>query len=215
MRRRLFLAIVVLAVLQLSGLGVLAQAPKLSVSVLVKSPAETETELQVICLFRSGPENMLHGSLVETNEKLHGLLDRIRKPGLFDGDLGETILLTTPVGTLKAKRLLMVGLGDSAGFTPERMYLVGKIAYHEASRLGIAHPFFAPTILDGGVTRFTTGEVAVQVVRGMRAAQAALQASGAAGASNVEDVTFLAGPAHAADTQKGIDEALQAASASR
>jgi hypothetical protein len=38
-------------------------------------PAETTTELQVICLFRSSPENTLHGSLLELNEKLKGLLD--------------------------------------------------------------------------------------------------------------------------------------------
>src|SRR5260370_18086569 len=60
----------------------------------------------------------------------------------------------------------MVGLGDSQTFTPERMELVGAIAYSEASRLGVAHPFFAPTILDGGLTKITTGQVSEQVIRG-------------------------------------------------
>ena len=55
--------------------------------VLMQSPADTETELQVICLFRSSPVNTLHGSLIEGNEKLNGLLDRIRKPNLFRGEL--------------------------------------------------------------------------------------------------------------------------------
>ena len=44
------------------------------------------------------------------------------------------------------------------------MQMVGEILYDEASRLGVAHPYFAPTILDGGVSKFTTGEVAEQVI---------------------------------------------------
>src|SRR5271155_2942992 len=38
--------------------------------VLVQSPSETRTELQIICLFESTPANTLHGSLIETNQKL-------------------------------------------------------------------------------------------------------------------------------------------------
>ena len=40
-----------------------ANMPVLPVTVLVQSPAETQTELQIICLFRSVPGNKLHGSL--------------------------------------------------------------------------------------------------------------------------------------------------------
>src|SRR5580658_1970323 len=43
--------------------------------VLVQGPAEADIELQIICLFESAPENTLHGSLVEANGKLKGLLD--------------------------------------------------------------------------------------------------------------------------------------------
>jgi len=43
------------------------------IRILVRSPAETATELQVICLFRSSPVNTLHGSLMEANEKLGGV----------------------------------------------------------------------------------------------------------------------------------------------
>lgn len=119
----------------------IANAP-IPMRVLVQSPAETESELQIICLFRSDASNTLHGSLMEANEKLKGLLDRIRKPTLFRGELGETLLIDPPAGSLAAKRLLMIGLGDSETFTAERMELVGAIAYREASRLGVARPFF-------------------------------------------------------------------------
>jgi hypothetical protein len=181
------------------------------VIVLVQGPAATKTDLQIICLFQSLPVNALHGSLTEIDEKLHGMLPQLRTPNLFNGDLGETILLTPPTGAIAAKKILIIGLGDSSTFTPARMYLVGKIALREANRLGIAHPYFAPTILDGGIATFSTADVAEQVVRGLRdalATESLLHSKNAAGPVLVADLTFLAGATHAKDTQGGIDRAL-------
>lgn len=177
----------------------------LPIHVLVQSPAHTETELQIICLFRSDPTNTLHGSLTELNEKLYGLLDKVRKPTAFRGELGETLLITPAPGTIVAKKLLIIGLGDSQTFQPERMELVGSIAYHEANRLGVTHPFFAPTVLDGGVTRFTTGQVSEQVTLGMLRAEATAHLLHNA---NVQDMTYLAGQQYRASTQNGIDRAI-------
>jgi hypothetical protein len=183
----------------------------LPMRVLTQSPAETDTELQIICLFRSDPSNTLHGSLVEANEKLKGLLDRIRKPSLFRGETGETLLIQPPVGSLGAKRVLIIGLGDSQTFTPERMELVGAIAYREANRLGVAHPFFAPTVLDGGVAKYTTGQIAEQVISGfLRAARThrVVVDAGAASGAAIQDLTYLAGAAHAGETREGIEKAI-------
>ncbi len=202
--------VLVAAVFLAWGVGCFGQtavSPVPKVKVLVQSPADTVTDLQVFCLFRSSAENTLHGSLVEIDGKLHGLLGKIRKPELFGGEFGETMVLTPPAGTLGAKRVLIIGLGDSGSFTPARMYLVGKIAWREAGRLGVAHPFFAPAVLDGGVTGFSTDAVAEQVVRGFRDAMASEAVVG--GASGVVDFTFLAGATHAADTQNGINRAIR------
>ncbi|MGA2416458.1 MAG: M17 family peptidase N-terminal domain-containing protein [Candidatus Sulfotelmatobacter sp.] len=182
--------------------------------VLLQSPSETETELQIICQFQSLPENTLHGSLIEINEKLGGFLDKIRQPSLFRGELSETVLVTAPRGTLGAKNLLIIGLGDTQGFTPQRLELVGSVAYTESNRLRVAHPYFAPTILDGGVTKYSTGEVAEEFMIGfLRAAriEKTLEAAGLAKAHAIEDLTFLAGPTHADDTQRGIERALTGA----
>jgi hypothetical protein len=190
----------------------IANAP-IPMRVLVQSPAETESELQIICLFRSDASNTLHGSLMEANEKLKGLLDRIRKPTLFRGELGETLLIDPPAGSLAAKRLLMIGLGDSETFTAERMELVGAIAYREASRLGVARPFFAPTVIDGGVTTSAPEQVAEQFIRGfLRAARTEkVVGDGAASPRTViQELTFLAGPQHAADAQHGIEKSVAA-----
>jgi Cytosol aminopeptidase family, N-terminal domain len=181
------------------------------VDVLVQGPADTQTELQIICLFHSDPSNTLHGSLVEMNDKLKGLLDRVRTPSLFAGDLGETLLIVPGSGTIPAHQLLIIGLGDSSTFTPARMNQIGAIVFAEASRLGIRQPFFAPTVLDGGVSGFNTSEVAEQFMRGFlrgRATEAQLNAAGEAPHATVESLTFLAGAAHASDTLAGIARAF-------
>jgi hypothetical protein len=177
--------------------------------VLVQSPADTQTALQVICLFQSDPANRLHGSLTEINEKLGGLLDQIRNPASFAGSFGETLLIT-PAGKMSAKQLLIVGLGDSKSYTAQRMELVGAIVYREAARLGVEHPFFAPTVLDGGVTGFSTGDTAAWFIRGFLRAAATekqLVSAGNSAGLTIRALTFLAGAAHATDTRDGIAKA--------
>jgi hypothetical protein len=176
--------------------------------VLAQSPAATDTELQIICLFESAPQNTFHGSLVEMNEKLKGLLGQIREPALFRGEL------VPPAGSLGAKKLLIIGLGDSETFTPQPLELVGSIAYNESNRLGVAHLFFAPTVLDGGVTRYTTGQASENFMSGfLRAARAEkmLKNAGASQGQVLQDLTYLAGATHAADTAQGIERAIAAA----
>ena len=184
------------------------------IHILAQSPAETVTDLQVICLFRSSPVNTLHGSLTETNEKLKGLLERVRKPELFRGELGETLLIAPPKDSLGAKKLLIIGLGDSESFSAQRMQLVGETLYGESSRIGVAHPFFAPTILDGGVAKFTAGEVAEQVIAGFLRAAAtdkALRDANASASHGVTALTYLAGAKNVDSTREGIEKAIAAA----
>jgi hypothetical protein len=179
--------------------------------VLEQSPAETNTALQVICLFSSSPVNVLHGSLAEANQKLGGLLDRVRSASLFRGELGETLLLAPPRDSLRARKLLIIGLGDSQTFSPHRMQLVGEIVYTEASRLGEAHPFFAPNILDGGVTKFTTGQISEQVISGfLRAAETdeVIKEANASAGRSITALTYLAGPRYASSTREGIEKAI-------
>jgi len=190
----------------------IADSP-IPIRVLVQSPAETDTYLQVICLFRSSPVNTLHGSLTEINEKLAGLLDRIRSPQLFGGELGETVVLTPPKNSIGAKKVLIVGLGDSQTFTPQRMQLVGEILYTEASRLGVKNPFFAPTTLDGGVSRFTSSQISEQVIGGfLRAAETekVVNEANASTSQAIGSLTYLAGQEHAGETRDGIAKAIAA-----
>lgn len=195
----------------------IANSP-IPIQILAQGPAETKTDLQVICLFRSSPMNTLHGSLVETNEKLKGLLDQIRKPELFGGEFGETLLISPPKGSFGARKLLIIGLGDSKTFSPQRMQLVGEILYTEASRIGVAHPFFAPTILDGGVTTFATGQIAEQVTLGFLRAAATdkvLRDANASPGQTIAALTYLAGSRNVSSTREGIEKAISTARGTR
>jgi hypothetical protein len=190
----------------------IADAP-IPIRVLAQSPAVADTYLQVVCLFRSSPVNKLQGALAEINDKLTGLLDRVRSPQLFRGELGETVLLTPPKNSIGAKKLLLVGLGDSQTFSPQRMQLVGEIVYTEASRLGVRNPFFAPTVLDGGVSRFTTGQVSEQVIAGfLHAAETEklVSKANASTSDGIGSLTYLAGQPHAEETRAGIEKAIAA-----
>jgi hypothetical protein len=215
LRKALLLASIVwscpVAYAQIKPAGIDVADGPVPIRILVQSPVDTDTDLQVICLFRSSPENKLAGSLAEANEKLKGLLDRVRSPMLFRGELGETLLLVPPGNSIAARKLLIIGLGDSQTFSPQRMRLVGEILYTEASRLGVAHPFFVPTILDGGVSKFSTGEVAEQLISGfVRAAQTedALEEANVSASRNVTALTYLAGQRHANETLEGIRKGI-------
>ncbi len=103
-------------------------------------------------------------------------------------------------GKMPAKRLLIIDLGDSQSYTPQRMELVGSIVYREARRLGVESPFFAPTVLDGSVTGFGTDETAEWFIRGFLHAavtQKQLVSAGDSGGVTIRELTFLAGAQHA------------------
>jgi hypothetical protein len=186
---------------------------RLPVDVLVQGPTEAPGDLQVICLFASVPDNQLLASLATMDQQLGGLLTTVRMPALFRGDLGETMLLTPKPGVIAAKRLLIVGLGDRATFTADREELVGEIVYAESERLGVAAPTFAPTVIDGGFTGTDTGTIGAEFITGFlrgRAIAAALHTGNTGPAPIVTRLTFLAGAAHAVDTQKGMATVLNA-----
>jgi hypothetical protein len=182
------------------------------VEVLVRSPAATDADLQIVCLFQSDPANTLHGSLAEIDEKLGGLLTQLRKDSRFAGALGETLLIAPKRGTIPARRLLLIGLGDLNTFSPERERQVGFIVFEESKRLKADHPFFAPTVIDGGKAGLDTGEVAQQFLRGFLQAKASedlLRNAGMSSGTGPASLTFLAGAQHAARTRDGLAQAFK------
>ena len=109
----------------------------------------------------------MSGAAVELGKHLGGVIASLRERGEFIGDDLETILITPPQGSIKAKTLLLIGLGDEATLSLEMMERVGRVAIREAARLGVKKVAFAPLIRDQGNSKFGTGDVTAAVLRGV------------------------------------------------
>lgn len=188
---------------------------------LVEGPSTTQTSLQIACVFEytegdiylsppALPESA--NGMVHLDRALNGLITELRKTGRFSGHTYETLLIIPPPGTLPAKRLLLIGLGDKARFNPDLMIAIGEVALREALRLGVADFVFASDLKDAGVDS-PTALVAGNVVRGIFQAyrvEEYLKSKNASHHQPLDKVTLLAGPAFFAAAGDGIKEAISA-----
>jgi hypothetical protein len=222
-----------LAVIMLAGLGALGrsdegkdvkekalEAPnKVKVKVRMEGPYTADVPLQVVCYFKYTPERAkrMNGAPVELDKRLGGVIASLRERGEFGGDQLETILLTPPKDSIKAKALLLVGLGDEDALSPKLMEAVGRVSLREAVRLGVSRVAFAPLIRDQGNSNLRTGDVEAAVVRGMLLAydtEKRLQKEGLAKAYTLDDWNVEAGPDYFDETVTGVEKAIVAATAS-
>ena len=144
------------------------------------------------------------------DKKLGGVIASLRERGEFGGDQLETLLITPPKDSIKAKALLLVGLGDEGALSLNLMEGVGRVALREAARLGVNRVAFAPFIRDQGNTKIGTGEVETAVVRGMLLAydtEKRLQEQGLAKAFTLEEWRVEAGPDYFDETVAGVKKA--------
>ncbi len=191
-----------------------------AVKVRMEGPYTADVPLQVVCYFKYTPEGAkkMTGAPVELDKKLGGAIASLRERGEFVGDEGETLLLIPPKGSIEAKTLLLVGLGDESALSLNVMERVGRTALREAARLGVNRVAYAPLIRDQGNSKFGTGDVADAVLRGVLLAydtEKRLQKQGLAKEFTLEQWNVEAGAAFFDDTvagvQKGIEEAKAAA----
>lgn len=140
-----------------------------TLKVRMEGPYTADVPLQVVCYFKytaDGAKKMT-GAPVELDKHLGGVIASLRERGEFVGDELETVVITPPEGSIKAKALLLVGLGDESKLSLDTMERVGKVALREAARLGATKVAFAPLIRDQGNSTLKTGDVEVAVVRGV------------------------------------------------
>jgi hypothetical protein len=215
-----------LAAVLLAGLGVPARSdePKdvketvvagpnqVTLKVRMEGPYTADVPLQVVCYFKytkDGAKRM-SGAPVELDKHLGGVIAALRERGEFTGDELETFLIIPKEGGIKAKALLLIGLGDEAKLSLETMERVGKVALREAVRLGATRVAFAPLIRDQGNAAFKTGDVETAVVRGMLLAydtERRLQKEGLAKAYVLNEWWVEAGPAYYDETVAGVKKA--------
>ena len=188
----------------------------LVIKVRMEGPYTADTPLQVVCYFRYTPDRAkrMSGAPVELDKELGGVIAALRERGEFEGDALETLLIIPPRGSIKAKALLLVGLGEEDSLSLERMERVGRVALREASRLGARRVAFAPLIRDQGNSKFGTGDVAAAVVQGMLLAydtERRLQEQGLAKEWTLEGWEVEAGPAYFDETVIGVKRAISEA----
>src|SRR5215471_5574563 len=142
---------------------------QIKVKVRMEGPYTADVPLQVVCYFKYTPEGAkrMGGAPVELDKHLGGVIASLRERGEFGGEQLETTLITPPKGSIKAKALLLVGLGDEEALSLKLMEAVGRVSLQEAVRLGANRVAFAPLIRDQGNSKYSTDDVETAVVRGM------------------------------------------------
>ena len=185
--------------------------------VRMQGPYDAEVPFQVVCYFKrtSDSDKRMTGAPVELDKRLGGLIGSLRTRGEFAGEELETLLIDIPDGTIKPKRLLLIGLGDEASLSLERMEKVGRVALREAVKLGVGKVAFAPLIRDQGNDKLRTGDVAMAVSRGVLLAydtEKRLQKQGFAKAYTLEEWVVEAGPKYYDETVAGVKRAIAQAS---
>jgi hypothetical protein len=179
----------------------------------MEGPYTADVPLQVVCYFKYTPQGAkrMSGAPVELDKRLGGVIASLRERGEFVGDQLETILITPPKGSIKARALLLVGLGDEEALSLKLMETVGTVSLREAARLGVRRVAFAPLIRDQGNKKLGTGDVETAVVRGMLLAydtQKRLEKEGLSKDFILEEWNVEAGPTYFDETVTGIQKAI-------
>lgn len=187
-----------------------------TVKVRMEGPYTANVPLQVVCYFKYTAEGAkkVTGAPVELDKRLGGIIAALRERGEFAGNEEETLLLVPPSGKIKAKSLLLIGLGDESALSLDVMERVGKTALREAARLGVNHVAYAPLIRDQGNSKFGTGDIASAVLRGVLRAydtERQLQKAGFAKEFTLEQWNVEAGQTYFDDTVAGVQKAIQEA----
>jgi hypothetical protein len=187
------------------------------VSIKMVGPYMEAADLQVICLFKHKPTgDTYQGAAKDTDAHLGGLLSALRARGEFVGELGETILLTPPKGSIPAKRFMVVGLGEEKDLSLDSLRMVGRVTAREAVRLKAEHVAWAPVIRDQGNSVIDVGEGDRAFAEQMLSAydtEKRLQAQGLAPNFTIESMVIEAGPSYFDDAVKKVGEGISSITA--
>jgi hypothetical protein len=199
---------------------ILGELAGVTVSVQVQSPSAEETPLQIVCVFEYTEGDLTHSppalpanlnGMVHVDKALKGLITELRESGRFAGHALETFLITPPAGSMPARKLLLIGLGNRNNFTPDVMTGVGRVGMREAIKMGVSSYAHASDLKDAGIDS-PTGQVAVNVVKGAIDAyetETFLNGKQAAPAPSAIKLTLLAGPAFFAITADAVQAYIQ------
>ena len=98
---------------------------------------------------------------------MHGAIARLRADGIFAGKWGETLFLSSPPAPIKAKGVLLLGLGPTGRSVASHTRRALRSAANQAVRLSGGHAAFAPARLVTGGTRFEAAASTRAILRGI------------------------------------------------
>lgn len=186
-----------------------------ALSVKQVGPVTQTTDLQILCVLKHDPAGDKYiEAMQDFNDKQGGLLSALRERGEFVGELGETFLYTPPARSITPKRVLLIGVGDAAGLSLDRLRLAGRIALREAVRLGAKNVSFAPTLRDQGSEVIDVGEGDAAVVEQVLLAydtEKRLQQQGLAPRFSLTSWVIEAGPKYFEGATTHVEQAVKAA----
>jgi hypothetical protein len=186
--------------------AILGKVNGVAVEAKVQSPSNEATPLQIVCVFEYTDGDQFNtpnalpaavNGMVHVDQQLKGLVTELRKSGKFEGHALETMLITPPAGSIAAKRLLIIGLGDRNKFSPDLMISVGRTGMREALRLGVTSYAHASDLKDGGLDS-PTAIIAINVLKGAFEAyrtELELKSRKLTNFLPLSKITLLAGPA--------------------
>jgi hypothetical protein len=126
------------------------------------------------------------------------------------------LLIAPPTNTVRAKQLLIIGLGKPDELSLDLMKSIGRVGMREALRLGVTRYAHASDLRDGGSDKFSVGEVARAVIEGALSAydtEKELQGRGFAKSRPITNVTYLAGPKYFGETAQAVKSAVESVGA--
>ena len=185
------------------------------VSVKMVGPYMQAADLQIICAFKHKPSGDVYlGAAKEFDRKVEGVLSALRNRGEFVGELGETILFIPPKGSIPAKRVLVIGLGDEQKLSLDTLGIAGRVAARESVRLKAGRVAWAPVIRDQGNSALDVGEADGAFVEQMLLAydtEKSLQSQGLADEFSIEEWVIEAGETYFDGAVKHVGEVLESA----
>ena len=181
-------------------------------------PQDQEADVLFLCFFKHKENgDQVLSTIQEFDDRLGGLIAALRKRGEFHGDELETILIgTPPKGSIKAKQLMLIGVGAEEKLSLSTMRRIGTVALREAVRLGARRAAFGAALRDQGNKKLPTGDVGYEVIQGAILAfdtEKRLQKEGLAAAPGLQEWIFLAGPEYFLEVAPRAGEAVAAATA--
>ncbi|WP_327128811.1 M17 family peptidase N-terminal domain-containing protein [Streptomyces sp. NBC_01727] len=188
----------------------------LPITVKEIGPTQAMVDLQVVTLFNQASKQAFSESMVELNDSLGGFVSAVRDSGQFQANALETLLITPPPGSIGARRLLIVGLGDSSQASLDLMKKVGAVVAREAVRERATSVAFAPTLRDQSFNKLDTGEVGAAVVEGAIPAydtELRLQQQALDGCFAIKHLYYEAGAAYYSDVVQKVAPAVKEATA--